>query len=39
MSALSPFFPQLRTLIGTAGTATQCQMETFGSYPGAYLPQ
>jgi hypothetical protein len=25
MSALSPFYPQLRTLVGAAGTAVQCQ--------------
>jgi hypothetical protein len=28
MSALSPFYPQLRTLVGAAGTAVQCQEET-----------
>jgi len=25
MSALSPFYPQLRTLVGAAGTAASCQ--------------
>jgi hypothetical protein len=25
MSALSPFYPELRTLVGPAGTAVQCQ--------------
>ena len=25
MSALSPFYPQLRTLVGDAGTAASCQ--------------
>ena len=28
MSALSPFYPQLRTLVGAAGTALQCQQPT-----------
>ena len=28
MSALSPFYPQLRTLVGAAGTAAQCQQAT-----------
>jgi hypothetical protein len=26
MSALSPFYSQLRTLVGAAGTAVQCQL-------------
>ena len=29
MSALSPFSPQLRTLIGAAGTAEKCQEATY----------
>jgi hypothetical protein len=28
MSALSPFYPQLRTLVGAAGTAAQCHFRT-----------
>ena len=28
MSALSPFSPQLRTLIGAAGTAEKCHLQT-----------
>src|SRR5262245_55841578 len=28
MSALSPFYPQLRTLVGDAGTAASCQERT-----------
>src|SRR6266478_5082530 len=28
MSALSPFYPQLRTLVGAAGTAAQCHERT-----------
>jgi len=28
MSALSPFYPQLRTLVGAAGTAASCQKLT-----------
>jgi hypothetical protein len=28
MSALSPFYPQLRTLVGAAGTAAQCHKQT-----------
>jgi hypothetical protein len=30
MSALSPFYPQLRTLVGAAGTAVQCHLQTCG---------
>jgi hypothetical protein len=33
MSALSPFTPQLRTLVGAAGTAASCQEGTFGTVP------
>ena len=29
MSALSPFYPQLRTLVGAAGTAASCQEATY----------
>jgi len=29
MSALSPFYPQLRTLVGAAGTAASCHEATF----------
>src|SRR5262245_12555925 len=29
MSALSPFYPELRTLVGPAGTAVQCQEATY----------
>jgi hypothetical protein len=28
MSALSPFYPQLRTLVGAVGTAASCQLQT-----------
>ena len=28
MSALSPFYPQLRTLVGAVGTAEKCQFRT-----------
>ncbi|MGB9268753.1 MAG: hypothetical protein WCB74_05960, partial [Pseudolabrys sp.] len=31
MSALSPFSPQLRTLIGAAGTAEKCHFQTHAS--------
>jgi hypothetical protein len=30
MSALSPFYPQLRTLVGAAGTAAQCHDHLLG---------
>ena len=28
MSALSPFYPQLRTLVDATGTAAPCQLRT-----------
>jgi hypothetical protein len=30
MSALSPFYPQLRTLVGAAGTAARCHDRLLG---------
>ena len=37
MSALSPFYPQLRTLVGAAGTAAQCQLQTYAVQQNASL--
>jgi hypothetical protein len=31
MSALSPFYPQLRTLVGAAGTAAQCHKPAYAT--------
>jgi hypothetical protein len=32
MSALSPFYPQLRTLVGAAGTAEKCQQPSLAAF-------
>jgi hypothetical protein len=37
MSALSPFYPQLRTLVGDAGTAASCQEATYAPQQAAII--
>ena len=36
MSALSPFYPQLRTLVGAAGTAASCHFRTHAPQQNAF---